>query len=119
MATHKIPIDKWTKVDILCALWNISWVYLVIKYSDNQYLDMNMKNYLDYYVIVVMLISWSRFFMYALMQKAISILLLTLYEIMYDTMSFLLILGLYILVVSCIFTTLYQDVWAAKYGSII
>ena len=78
-----------------------------------------MKNYLDYYVIFVMQISWSRFFIYALMQKPISVLLLTLYEIMYDAMSFLLILGLYILVVAWIFTTLYQDVCPDKYGSII
>lgn len=92
----------------------------MIAYTPNHwYLNQEYKDYVDYYMLLVMITSWARFFIYFLLEKAISKLLLTLVEMVGDTLSFLLLIGCYILVQASIFTTLYQDQLPANYGSMI
>lgn len=92
----------------------------IVAYTPNTwYLSPEYKDYLDYYMVLVMVISWARFFFYFLLEKSISKLLLTLVEMVGDTLSFLLLMGCYILVQASIFTTLFQDTLPANYGSMI
>ncbi len=70
-------------------------------------------------MILVLVVSWLRFFMYFLLIKPISQVLLTLYEMLSDTLSFILVLICYFLLVSSVFTTLFQDVHPEKYGGFV
>lgn len=86
---------------------------------NEKYLDTSYKDNLDYFMLFVMVVSWTRFFLYFLLEKSISKLLLTLVEMIGDTLSYLLLMVCYILVQASIFTTLYQDTLPANYGTII
>lgn len=77
-----------------------------------------MKDVMDYFMIFVLAFSWIRFFMYFLVIRSISKLLLTLVEMVEDTLSFFFIVACFIMIMSSIFTTLYQDVNPEKFGSL-
>lgn len=94
-------------------------VFLVYYAPNAWYLKRDFKDYLDYFMILVMVISWFRFFIYFLLEKAISQLLLTLIEMIGNTLSFICLMFCYILVQASIFTTLYQDTLPENYGSLI
>ena len=94
-------------------------MFLILNIPSEKYLDDKIKDYLDYYMLLVLVVSWARFFLYFLLEKEISKLLLTLVEMVGDTLSFLLLIFCYILVQASIFTTLYQDQLSTNYGSLI
>jgi len=73
---------------------------------------------LDYTMILVLAASWLRFFIYFLVVRVISKLLLTLIEMIEDTISFIFIVSCYLIIMSSIFTTVYQDTNGLKYGSL-
>ena len=77
-----------------------------------------MKDTIDYFLIFAITLSWIRFFMYFLIVKTISKLLLTLIEMVEDTLNFIFIGSCYIIIMSSIFTTMYQDVNPERYGSL-
>ena len=62
---------------------------------------------MDYLIIAVLIISWLRFFIYFLLIEEISKMLLTIYEMLTDTLSFVFIVLCYLLIVASVFTTLY------------
>ena len=70
-------------------------------------------------MLLVLVIPSPRFFLYYLLEKKISKPLLTLVEMVGDTLSFLLLIFCYILVQASIFTTLYQDQLVTNYESLI
>jgi len=70
-------------------------------------LDPNTKDSVDYFMIVVLGISWLRFFVYFLVVRTISKLLLTLIAMIGDTLSFMFIVCCFILIMASVFTTLY------------
>ncbi|CAI2359649.1 unnamed protein product [Moneuplotes crassus] len=118
-AKIKIPIDKWTIMDSICGIFNLLAIYVVAFTPNKKFLEREYKDYLDYFMLFVMIVSWARFFLYFLLEKSISKLLLTLVEMVGDTLSFLLLIGCYILVQASIFTTLFQDTLPDNYGSMI
>jgi hypothetical protein len=67
------------------------------------------KETLDYYVIAVVIVSWMRFFGYFLVIRNISKLLSTLIKMVYDGLSFILIVSSYLLLMSTVYTTLFGD----------
>jgi hypothetical protein len=69
-------------------------------------------------MLVVLSVSWLRFFSYFLVVRSISKLLLTIMEMIGDTMSFLFIVACFILIMSSVFATLYQDTNPASYGGL-
>lgn len=76
------------------------------------------KDYIDYFMIFVLCISWLRFFAYFLVVRSISKLLLTLMAMVGDTLSFMFIVSCFILIMASIFTTLYQDTNPVKFGGL-
>ena len=56
--------------------------------------------------------------MYFLVVRSISKLLLTIIEMVEDTISFLFIVSCFIIIMSSIFTTLYQDINPERFGSL-
>ena len=69
-------------------------------------------------MILVLAISWLRFFVYLLVVESISKLLLTLIEMIEDTISFIFIVSCYTIIMTSIFTTFYHDVNPERFGSL-
>jgi hypothetical protein len=115
----KISFDKWTIMDSLSAVLFIAAVELVSKISPELLLNSTNKALVDYFMIIVLAISWLRFFTYFLVVRTISKLLLTLVAMIIDTLSFMFILSCFILICSSIFTTLYQDTNPVKFGGLL
>lgn len=68
-------------------------------------------------MIVIVIMSWIRFFSYFLIIKSISKLLMTLVRMIQDTVSFMFIVCCFLLISSSIFTTLFQGAAPEMYGS--
>lgn len=100
-------MDKWTWVDTTNGVLNVLATYLIANIDPEFYLNPKHKDYVDYYMIVVLCISWVRFFSYFLVVKNISKLILTLLAMVADTLSFLFIVCCFILIMASVFTTLY------------
>ena len=103
----KITIDKWTILDTMSAVLIFGAVFLMKYVNPNDLLDPNKKEWIDYFMIFVLCISWLRFFFYFLVVKQISTLLLTLISMVWDTLSFLFIICCFLVIMASIFTTLF------------
>ena len=103
-------------MDCINAILNIFSFEFVINVPVWVLLNTQYKYYIDYLMIVVLIVSWLRFFIYFLIVREISKMLLTIYEMLADTMSFIFIVVCYLLIVASVFTTLYQDVNVDKFG---
>jgi hypothetical protein len=69
-------------------------------------------------MIFVLCICWLRFFTYFLVIRDISKLLLILIAMIGDTIAFMFIVCCFILIMSSVFTTLYQDIRPDKFGGL-
>ena len=69
-------------------------------------------------MIFVLCLCWLRFFTYFLVIRDISKLLLILVAMIGDTLAFMFIMCCFILIMSSIFTTLYQDINPDKFGGL-
>lgn len=109
-------MDKWCLMDALNATLNIIAFEVVVNVPQWTLEETNAKYLLDYLMIAVLILSWLRFFIYFLLVREISKMLLTIYEMLADTLSFVFIVVCYLLIVASVFTTLYQDVNPQKFG---
>ena len=105
-------------MDSLSAFLNIIAVQMVERIPPSIYLNPQYKDLIDYFMIIVLIISWLRFFVYFLVIRDISKLVLTLLAMIGDTVSFMFITSCFILIMASIFTTLYQDTNPAKFGGL-
>ena len=110
-------MDKWTVLDTVSALLNVVAVVLIKQLDPNIFLT-SKKEFVDYYMLLVLIVSWLRFFSYFLVWRAISKLLLTLIRMLGDTLVFLFLVSCFILIMSSVFATLYQDNDPAGYGGL-
>jgi hypothetical protein len=101
-----IGIDKWTVLDTVTAVLNFV-ASIVIEKIDTSFFLTNKKEIIDYFMLLVLLVSWLRFFSYFLVWRAISKLLLTLIRMLGDTLVFLFLVACFILIMSSVFATLY------------
>ena len=69
-------------------------------------------------MIFVLVVSWLRFFLYFLVVRDISKLLLLIFEMLTDTLSFIFIVVCYLVIIGSVFTTLYQDINPSKFGGL-
>jgi hypothetical protein len=105
----KMPLDKWSMIDLISSFFNIICFNVIGKTKPETILERSKKETLDYYVIAVVIVSWMRFFGYFLVIRSISKLLSTLIKMIFDAVSFILIVSSYLLLMSTIFTTLFGD----------
>lgn len=108
-ADLKMPMDKWTIIDLITCFFNLVCFNVIGEITPEQIQDPAQKQVLDYYVIVVVIVGWLRFFSYFLIIKFISKLLMTLARMLTDTLSFLFITVCYMLVSSTVFMMLFQS----------
>ena len=118
-AKRKLRFDVWTFFDIVCALFNLVAVNVISNFTVEELLDTGRKQSIDFYIIVVIALSWLRFFSYLLVNQKISPLINTLLRMVIDTLYFLVILVCYLAIMSSVFETLYIDVDNANYGTFI
>lgn len=114
----KMPLDKWSAIDLLCSFFNIICFNMIGKTSPEVIIDLKRKQSLDYYVICVVIVSWLRFFGYFLVVRSVSKLINTLIRMISDAVSFILIVSSYLLLMSTIFTTLFQSAMPDEYPDI-
>jgi len=118
----KIKLDLWTILDTTCAVLNIVAVYLISNSSPEIFLPSNPypnnKDFVDYFMILVLVVTWLRFFAYFLVVRQISKMLLTLISMITDTVSFLFIFSCFVVLMASVFTTLYQDTNPIKFGGL-
>ena len=69
----------------------------------------NIHDIIDYLMMGILLIQWMYVLMYFLVIRWISHLLLSLYSMIEDTISFIFIVSCFIMIMASLFTTLYQD----------
>jgi hypothetical protein len=81
--------------------------------------DTSKKQTIDYYVAVVVVVSWLRFFSYFLVVRSISKLLNTLIKMFIDTVSFVFLMSCYLILAASIMTTLFQGIEADMYGTMV
>ena len=112
----KLQMDKWAFMDALNALLTIASFEVVLNVPLSLLMNTTTKYRLDYLIIAVLIVSWLRFFVYFLLVEEISKMLLTIQEMLTDTLSFVFIVVCYLLIVGSVFTTLYQDVNTDKFG---
>jgi hypothetical protein len=86
---------------------NTGAVILIRYVKPEDFLDNSKKDYIDYFMIVVLCISWLRFFVYFLVIKPLSKLMLTLIAMIVDTLSFMFIIGCFIMIMASVYTTLF------------
>ncbi len=106
-AKPTIPYDKWTIVDSMAAILIIAAAQAISLMSDSDLIDQSKKDYLDYFMCIVLVVSWLRFFIYFLVVRSISRLMLTLYAMVGDTLSFLFLSACYVAIMASLMTTLY------------
>lgn len=66
----------------------------------------------------MVIVGWARFFGYFLMIRQISKLIMTLIRMLVDTISFVFIVVCYLLLVSTIYTILFEEAMPEEYGTL-
>lgn len=96
--------------DFAAGIINITAFNIVGNASAESMLDINKKRNLDYYMIIVLVISWLRFFSYFLVIRKVSKLTITLFSMLKEVLPFMIILTCYSVCTTTIFATLFRDV---------
>lgn len=109
----KIKMDIWLLFDLLAGGVNILAFNIVGSSSAESILNVQTKRFYDYYMIMVLIISWLRFFSYFLVVSKISKITLTLFMMLRQTVYFMLILSCYMILMTTVFATLFRDATTA------
>jgi len=115
----KVPIDKWTGIDLICAAASTAMMVMIKGATADVLMAERWKDYLDFLFVGTLTIQWARFFLFFLCVPAVSKMLLTLINMMLDTVSFLCLVLFYLIMASAIFTTLYHDINQDSYGTVL
>ena len=94
-------------MDFICSLLNMCAVFIINYLEPEQYLDQTLKDFIDYFMVIVLCVAWLRFFTYFLVVKMISQLILTLMAMIIDTLAFMFLVCCFILIMASIYTTLF------------
>ena len=104
-----IPIDIWMLFDIISGAVNIAAFNLIGSSTPDDILNKSHKYFLDYYMIVVLLISWLRFFSYFLVINTIAKLTITLFRMVWETLNFIFIVICYLMLMTTVFAILFRN----------
>ena len=116
---YKLHFDKWTLIDILTIITNIICFGAMTTMDAESMMDNDTRYTIDFYLIAVAAVAWLRFFLMFLMNKHFSPLLYTLFKMISDTLAFMTIVFCYLILISCIFYTLYTDTNSEKFSTFL
>jgi len=113
----KVPFDFWLFIDIATAVCNIFVIQQTSRLTASDIFDYEQKQWYDYQVIVVMVVTWLRLFTLFLLVQKISKLLLTLGRMVKDTIAFTFIIVCFFMLMATTFTIRFAEVDPEYYGS--
>jgi hypothetical protein len=93
----------------MAAIINIFAFNFIGTRTPDYLMDESSKSIVDYYMIAVLMISWIRFFSYFLVLNTIAKLTITLFRMLQEAVSFLVITTFYLLLMTSIFATSFRD----------
>lgn len=102
-------MDIWIGLDVICALVNICAFNYIGAQTPAEIHDVLKKEKLDYYIIMVLILSWLRFFSYFLVVNNISKLTITLGRMIKEAVSFMIITVCYFLIATTVFAILFRN----------
>jgi hypothetical protein len=96
-------------LDVFSGIVNIIAFTSIGNSSAESIHEESKKVYLDYYMIIILVVSWVRFFSYFLVIAPIAKLTITLMVMIRETTYFFLIFMCYLLIMITIFTSLFRN----------
>ena len=96
---------------MLNALVNMGVFTFCNLLSAEDFLNPNIKFWLDYMFLAVQIVSWIRFVMFFLLFKAIANLLLTLIKMLKDAETFIYLAVMYLALMVVVFMVVFQEVY--------
>lgn len=90
-AKRKIDIDIWLYADMIAGIFNLVAFNIIGNANPQQILDVTYKTHLNYFMNVVIVMSWARYFSYFMILNTISKLTIILFKMIYDIIPLLII----------------------------
>lgn len=115
--TLSIRFDIWTQIDVCSALFSITTFRMISQSSIDQ-LDpsTDWKRMLNYMVTANAIFQYLRAFSFLLLIESLSKMIITFLNMLIDTLPFLMLLCIFILLMMSICATLFQDVNPDMFG---
>lgn len=108
----------WFYTDIIVSIGILFGISFMNRMTYDDLMHSSRKSQFDYAIVCVVVITWLRFFNYFLLDKKLAKLSVTLLQIIRDTMSFVFLTVLILIIFTFAFTTRfsevdenYQDLW--------
>eukprot|EP00347_Sterkiella_histriomuscorum_P007582 403348366 len=105
----KIDLDLWIIFDLAAGIANIFAFNIIGNSPPEAFLDQQQKWTLDYYMNAILIISWLRYFSYFMIISPIAKVTLTLFKMLFETISFFIIAICYLCLMTTIFIMLFKD----------
>jgi len=100
---NTITTDIFIKLDIVFAVSSFCVFQYITTHDYTDLVNEEKKNTLDWLVSFVIMLIWSRFFLFFLVVPSVSKMLLTLVAMIYDVQSFFMVMAAYLLMGTQIF----------------
>jgi len=97
---HKLPFDKWAKLELLNAITNSLTYLLVMMLSVENITDPETKRMLNWAMIASIFVSWARFISFFLVVQSVSKLIMTLASMVSSMGTFILMITCYLIMIS-------------------
>jgi hypothetical protein len=114
----KVPMDKWQVIELFSAGCSVTVVFLIKVTPASLLVNTEYKDYIDYAMSALVVVQFMRFFLFFLVINSVSKMLLTLIYMVLDTVAFTALHSTYLVIMSSVFTTFFQDQAPSVYGNI-
>lgn len=108
-ARKKIDVDIWLYADIIAGIFNLAAFNIIGNATPQEIMDVTYKTHLNYYMNVVIVMSWARYFSYFMILNTISKLTIILFKMLYELIPLLVIYLAYQLMMAFVFMTMFRD----------
>jgi hypothetical protein len=110
-AAIKLPVDKWSLVDIFCAFTNIACFMALSQISVDVVLNLDgsSKRIFNILMNLNIITSWLRFFNLLFVIESVSIILMTMLDMLSNAGTFLIIDLFYLSMMSTVFFFLFSE----------
>jgi hypothetical protein len=95
----------WFFTDIVVSIVNLAGIAFLSKMTAYDLVENGNKYLYNYTVVVVSVVTWFRFFVFYLIIPRLSKLIITLIQIIEDTLSFTFLMSLVLIIFGTAFTT--------------
>ena len=104
-------------MDTLSAILTLVGFPIILQIPPEEIVKKEVKDMLDYIMLVLIFFQWFRFYQFFLMISELSKMILTFISMIIDTIAFMFLVISYLILTTAIFTTIFQDVNTGVYGT--